>query len=352
MGEQGEGTVRRILAVISSAYEFPLENGGQYPTGYWAEEVHKPLRRFREAGVGLSVCTVDGLPGRPDPYSLEPRFHYPDADKDFLMSVVRSFAEDAENIRFTLHQYTELNLIAAKRIYEALVVEGSPRSVARSATEQSAKEAWRTDQDFVDVLAAHSEVSNRLERARLVAIVDAVKTESQATAARVEEELASDPQLSSPQRLSDLTDAEVLSHDALFFPGGHGPMVDLANSAEVDRVLRLMHAKGRLIALLCHGPAALLSAGNGPNGIWLFDGFKVAAFSNEEEWQTPIGLLGPTWYLENELKHRGAVYDEGPPWVPHVVVDRNLITAQNQLSDEATAEAVLRRLGVGLELAA
>jgi putative intracellular protease/amidase len=352
MGEQVEGTVTRILAIISSAYEFPLENGGQHPTGYWAEEVCKPLRRFRQAGVALSICTIDGLQGRPDPFSLEPRFHYPDTDKDFLMSVVRSFAEDAEDIRFTLHQYTELNLIAAKRVYDALVAEGAPRLAARSATEQSAKGAWRTDQDFVDVLAAHPEVSNRLERGRLVAIVDAVESESQAIAARVEKELASDPQLSSPQRLGDLTDVEVLAHDALFVPGGHGAMVDLANSAEVDRVLRLMHAQGRPIALLCHGPAVLLSAGNGPNGIWLFDGFKVAAFSDEEEWQTPVGLLGPAWYLESELKNRGAVCDEAPPWVSHVVVDRNLITAQNQSSTEATAEAVLRKLGVDLDLAA
>lgn len=341
-----------ILMIVSSATEFPLEDGGQHPTGYWAEEVYKPLKRFLQAGVELAIYTADGKPGRADPFSLEPRFHYPDEDKDFLSGVVRTFAEDAEDIRFTLHQYTELNLIACRRVHDALVQSGLEPVTARAAVEACAKASWRRDVDLVDTLSGHADISARLSRERLLAIADDVKKDSEEISRTTAHELETHPALNKPGRLGDLSDSDILAFDAVFFPGGHGPMVDLSNNPDVDRILRLMHGKRRMIGLLCHGPAALLSAGNGPDGTWLFDGYKVAAFSNEEESQTPVGILGPAWYLESELKNRGVVYDEAPAWISHVVVDRNLVTAQNQASAEATADAVLRKLGVGLGAAA
>lgn len=339
-------SMTRILMIVSSATEFPLEDGRQHPTGYWAEEVYKPLKRFLQADVELAIYTADGKPGRPDPFSLEPRFHYPDEDKDFLASVVRTFADDAEDIRFTLHQYTELNLIACRRVHDALVESGLEPVAARTAVEACAKTSWRRDVDLIDTLSEHPEVSARLNRPQLQKLATAIKKESEEISKAVEHELKTNAALNDPGRLSDLSDADILSFDTVFFPGGHGPMVDLADNPDVDRVLRLMHGKQRTIALLCHGPAALLSAGNSPDGVWLFDGYKVAAFSNEEESQTPVGILGPAWYLESELKNRGAIYDEAPAWTSHVVVDRNLITAQNQASAEATAGAVLKKLGV------
>src|SRR5258708_34782349 len=77
-----------------------------------------------------------------------------------------------------------------------------------------------------------------------------------------------------------ISDEELLSFDAVFFPGGHGPMVDLSSNADVARVLRLLHQRGKTIAAVCHGPAAFLSAGLGPEGAWLFDGDKLAAFTD------------------------------------------------------------------------
>ena len=83
------------------------------------------------------------------------------------------------------------------------------------------------------------------------------------------------------------------------------------------------------------------------HGIWLFDGYKMTAFTNEEEDQTQAGMVGMPWYLEDALKNRGAVFDDGDAaWVSHVVVDRNLITAQNPGSSQAAADAVLKRLEV------
>jgi putative intracellular protease/amidase len=153
--------------------------------------------------------------------------------------------------------------------------------------------------------------------------------------------------LQHPRDLSQMSDEEILSFDAVFFPGGHGPMVDLASNADVGRVLQLLHLREKTVAAVCHGPAAFLSAGSGPEGAWLFDGYKLAGFTDEEEDQTPYGKLGISWYLESELKNYGAVFDDGDAnWVSHVVVDRNLVTGQNPDSSEATAEAILKKLGV------
>jgi putative intracellular protease/amidase len=107
----------------------------------------------------------------------------------------------------------------------------------------------------------------------------------------------------------------------------------------------LMHGAGKIIAALCHGPAALLSA-PGVDGAWMFDGYRMTAFTDEEEDQTKAGKIGMPWYVEAALKNRGAIFDDGDAaWVSHVVVDRNLITGQNPGSAEAAAGALLKRLG-------
>jgi putative intracellular protease/amidase len=79
--------------------------------------------------------------------------------------------------------------------------------------------------------------------------------------------------------------------------------------------------------------------------VWMFDGYRMTAFTDEEEDQSKPGKIGLPWSLEAALKNRGAVYDDGDAaWVSHVVIDRNLITAQNPGSTDAAASAVLRRL--------
>src|SRR5205085_900938 len=85
---------------------------------------------------------------------------------------------------------------------------------------------------------------------------------------------------------------------------------DLHENPDVDRIERLLHERERMVAALCHGPAALLSVGEGHEG-WLFDGYKMTAFTDEEEDQTQAGRLGMAWYLETALKNQGAVFDEG-----------------------------------------
>ena len=156
-----------------------------------------------------------------------------------------------------------------------------------------------------------------------------------------------------PVALSDLTDEQLAEFDAVFTPGGHGPMVDLSDNPDVGRLLATLHRKRAPIAALCHGPAMLLSAPERADGQWLFDGYRMTCFTDEEEDQTEAGLLGMEWYLDTALKNAGAVFDDGPSaWTSHVVVDRNLITGQNPGSTEATAEAVIKKLAAPASRAA
>lgn len=334
----------RLLMVVSSAREMEVADG-THPTGYWAEEVDRPLRRFRDAGVEVVVATPDGQPPRPDPWGLEHYFQYRDEDEDFLLSVFRSFARDVEDVRVTLTHLTELNLIASRRVHAALVERGVAPATARELVEGDARTAWRDRRDFVDVLAADDEVTAHLDAAALRGIADEVRAEAEQESDDVAARLAGDEALQHPLDLRELDDEEVLGFDAVFFPGGHGPMVDLADNPDVGRVLGLLHARERTIGALCHGPAALLSAETDEEAGWLFDGYKMTAFTDEEEDQTRAAEHGMLWYLESSLKNAGAVFDDADaPWTSHVIVDRNLVTAQNPNSSDAAADAILKRL--------
>jgi len=340
--------VARVLMIVTSAREFPLARDQSHPTGYFAEEVLKPYDRFVAAGLEVVVATPDGQPPQVDPYSLEPFFHYPDEDEDFLSSVIRTFAPDVDDIRVTLHQLTGLDLIAARRVLLALLQSDLDPDTARSLVARNARTAWREDRNYVEVLGSDAEVTAHVSLPRLRELADQVQADSAAEARRTQERLAAIEALQRPLDLSRMTDEEIQSFDAVFVPGGHGPMVDLAGSPHVRRVLHLLHARDRTIATVCHGSAALLSAGEGYQG-WLFDGYKMTGFTDEEEDQTLYGQLGMPWYLESRLKNAGAVFDDGDmAWVSHVVVDRNLITGQNPQASEAVADAIVKRLGVGV----
>ena len=333
----------RIAYLVTSAREMKLANGNAHPTGYFAEEAIKPYERFTAAGFDVTVITPDGRPPYADPYGLSWFFHYPEEDKDYLASVVRTFARDVDDIRITLHQNTELGLAAARRIALALQEQGYSAAEAHRIVSAAARTAWREDRQLADVLATDG--SHGLTRERLQAETDAQRADSQALADERHRRLEVIDGFRHPVALSDLTDEQLAEFDAVFTPGGHGPMVDLADSADVTRLLTILHAKAAPIASLCHGPALLLAAPERADGQWLFDGYRMTCFTDEEEDQTEAGLLGMEWYLDTALKNAGAVFDDGPSaWTSHVVVDRNLITGQNPGSTEATADAVIKKL--------
>jgi putative intracellular protease/amidase len=333
----------RIAYLVTSAREMTLADGTAHPTGYFAEEALKPYERFADAGFDVTVITPDGNPPYADPYGLSWFFHYPDQDKDYLASVVRTFARDVDDIRLTLHQDTELGLAAARRTAVLLQAGGRTPAEAHRIVSAAAKTAWRQDRQFADALAEDG--SHELSLEQIQREVDAQRADSQRLADERHRKLLEIPDFQHPVALSSLSDAELGEFDAVFAPGGHGPMVDLADNPDVGRLLLALHRRHAPIAALCHGPAILLSAPERADGLWLFDGYRMTSFTDEEEDQTETGRLGMAWLLDVALKNAGAVFDDGPSaWISHVVVDRNLITGQNPGSTEATADAVIKKL--------
>ena len=333
----------RIAYLVSSAREMTLADGSTHPTGYFAEEALKPYEHFEAAGFDVTVITPDGQPPYADPYGLSWFFHYPEQDQDYLASVVRTFAHDVDDIRLTLHQNTELGLAAARRVALLLQAQGRSAAEVHRVVSAAAKTAWRQDRPFADVLAEDG--SHRLTREQIQGALDAQRAESQRLADQRHARLQAIPGFRHPVALSSLTDADMDQFDAVFVPGGHGPMVDLSDNPDAGRLLVALHSKGAPIAALCHGPAVLLSAPERADGLWLFDGYRMTSFTDEEEDQTEAGRLGLAWLLDVALKNAGAVFDDGPSaWISHVVVDRNLITGQNPGSTEATADAVVKKL--------
>ncbi|TFI29460.1 type 1 glutamine amidotransferase domain-containing protein [Streptomyces sp. 4R-3d] len=139
-----------------------------------------------------------------------------------------------------------------------------------------------------------------------------------------------------------LSDVRLEDYDAVYLPGGHGPMSDLAFDADAGRLLTAQLASGRPLAIVCHAPAAMLATrihGESP-----FKGRKVTGFTNEEE--DGVGLSSrATWLLEDDLKDKvGVDYSRGETWKPYMVEDGNLITGQNPASAEVLAERLLQIL--------
>jgi len=130
--------------------------------------------------------------------------------------------------------------------------------------------------------------------------------------------------------------------DAVFYPGGHGPLWDLAEDADSIRLIEQAFSAGRPVAAVCHGPAVFRHA-RGALGEPLVKDKRVTGFSDEEEAAAGLADVVP-FSLEDALKKNGARYERGPLWQAHVVVDGRLVTGQNPASSEAAADAVLRLL--------
>ncbi|MFF0476307.1 type 1 glutamine amidotransferase domain-containing protein [Streptomyces sp. NPDC004284] len=140
----------------------------------------------------------------------------------------------------------------------------------------------------------------------------------------------------------DLEDVRPADYDAVFYPGGHGPMEDLAVDATSGRLLVDTLRSGKPLGVVCHAPAALLAATNA-DGSNAFAGRKVTAFTNAEETQAGFADRAK-WLLETRLVEAGVDFRSGEPWAPHVVVDGNLITGQNPSSSAPLAAELLKKL--------
>ena len=130
--------------------------------------------------------------------------------------------------------------------------------------------------------------------------------------------------------------------DAVFYPGGHGPLWDLAEDRDSIALIEAFAAKDRPIGVVCHAPGVLRHV-KGRDGQPLVKGRKVTGFTNSEE--EAVGLTEVVPFLvEDMLQERGGLYEKGADWSVYVVTDGKLVTGQNPASSEEAAKALLKLL--------
>ncbi|CAB3828878.1 Protein/nucleic acid deglycase HchA [Achromobacter anxifer] len=139
-----------------------------------------------------------------------------------------------------------------------------------------------------------------------------------------------------------LAQVQAADYDAVFYPGGHGPLWDLAEDPKSVALIETMLAAGKPVAAVCHAPGVLRHAKTA-DGKPLVQGRQVTGFSNAEEAAVQLSDVVP-FLIEDELKQLGGLYTSGPDWQPHVVSDGLLVTGQNPASSVGVANALLERL--------
>lgn len=137
-------------------------------------------------------------------------------------------------------------------------------------------------------------------------------------------------------KLSEVNQAD---YDAVFYPGGHGPLWDLATDTISVTLIEDFYKSNKPVAFVCHAPAALIKV-KAPNGDPLVKGKEVTCFSDTEEEAVKLTKAVP-FLLEDELKKLGALYSKGDNWSSYVKKDGLLITGQNPASSEAVARLLL-----------
>ena len=166
---------------------------------------------------------------------------------------------------------------------------------------------------------------------------------------------APDAQTDATRRFKADTEAQaVLAHtgklagvsgadfDALFYPGGHGPLWDLAEDADSIKLIESMTAGGKTISAVCHAPGVFKNT-KVADGSPLVKGKKVTGFTNTEEAAVKLTDIVP-FLVEDMLTKNGGIYSKGADWQSYVVTDGKLITGQNPASSAAAAKAVLQQL--------
>lgn len=140
-----------------------------------------------------------------------------------------------------------------------------------------------------------------------------------------------------------LADMRAEDFDTVFYPGGHGPMWDLAESSDSIALIESFYNSGKYIAFVCHAPGVLHRVTY--KGQPLVKGKRVTGFTNSEEEEVKLTKVVP-FLVEDELKRLGAHFEKKPNWESFVVVDGRLITGQNPNSSTAGAQALLKALSV------
>ncbi|HZY99283.1 MAG TPA: type 1 glutamine amidotransferase domain-containing protein [Candidatus Baltobacteraceae bacterium] len=136
---------------------------------------------------------------------------------------------------------------------------------------------------------------------------------------------------------------DAYQYDAVFIPGGHGTMFDLAKSQPLKALVSELDAQGKIVAAVCHGPAAFVDAIRAAEPRTLVAGRRITCFTDAEERATKLDSLMP-FLLASKLREQGAQVVERSDWEDHVEIDANWITGQNPQSSGSTARAVIEAL--------
>lgn len=131
-------------------------------------------------------------------------------------------------------------------------------------------------------------------------------------------------------------------YDAVFYPGGHGPLWDLTEDKVSIALIEAFYKAGKPVALVCHAPGVLRHV-KGADGQPLVKGKRVTGFTNSEEEAVQLTNVVP-FLVEDMLQEKGGIYSKGDDWASYVVTDGLLLTGQNPASSEAAAEALLTKL--------
>ncbi|RDH74692.1 type 1 glutamine amidotransferase domain-containing protein [Mycolicibacterium moriokaense] len=142
-------------------------------------------------------------------------------------------------------------------------------------------------------------------------------------------------------RSRKLAEVDVLDYDALFVPGGLGPMVDITGNPEVQDTVRRAWDAGLIVSAVCHGPSAFLGV-TLEDGTPLVRGRRLTSFTTAEE--IPYAGEDVPFDLEEALRAEGALFEQTDPWQPKLVVDGRLITGQNPQSGTVVGKALAEAL--------
>ena len=150
---------------------------------------------------------------------------------------------------------------------------------------------------------------------------------------------AAQAELANTKKLAAVSAADF---DAVFYPGGHGPMWDMPDNPTSIALIEAFVKADKPVGAVCHAPAALLNV-RGKDGQYLVKGKRVTGFTNSEEKAVGLTEIVP-FLLEDRLKERGALYSKGVNWAPYIQVDGKLVTGQNPASSGPATKELLRLL--------
>jgi putative intracellular protease/amidase len=162
---------------------------------------------------------------------------------------------------------------------------------------------------------------------------------------RFKQDEAAQNALSQTMKLADVRSED---YDSVFYPGGHGPMWDLAESADSIALLESFYNSGKPIALVCHSPGVLRHVAY--QGAPLVKGKHVTGFTNGEEEEMHLTHVVP-FLVEDELMRLGSIFEKMADWQPFSIVDGRLITGQNPASSTVAAQNLLNFLAAAKKAA-